>query len=111
MDERVHSHVMRRGEVWTAAVGGKRRPVLVLTRDAVIDVREFVTVAEITTAIRGIGAEVAFDWSAAGLQDDSVVNCDGIHTVRRRDLAGPVGEVSAAALDRVCAAVAYALGC
>ena len=39
---------MRRGEVWLANVGRKRRPVLVLTRNEVIDVRELVTVAERT---------------------------------------------------------------
>ena len=39
---------MRRGELWLAQVGRKRRPVLVLTRPEVIDVRELVTVAEVT---------------------------------------------------------------
>lgn len=102
---------MRRGEIWTAEVGGKTRPVLVLTRDAVIDVRELVTIVEITTVVRGIGAEVTFDWDAAGLVSESVINCDGLHTVPRRSLAGPVGDVSDTTLAQVCAAVAYALGC
>lgn len=102
---------MKRKEIWTTTVGGKSRPVLVLTRDAVIDVRELVTVAEITSSIRGIGAEVLFDWSAAGLSRASVINCDGIHTVRQRDLTGLVGEVGDDDMYRVCAAVAYALGC
>ena len=102
---------MNRGEIWTASVGGKARPVLVLTRDSVIDVRELVTVAEVTTVVRGIGAEVEFDWDTAGLTRESVVNCDGIHTVRRRDLVGSVGEVSDSTLNRVCAAVSYAIGC
>ena len=35
---------MNRGEVWWAEVRRKRRPVLVLTRPEVIDVRELVTV-------------------------------------------------------------------
>ena len=59
---------MTRGEVWLAEVGRKRRPVLVLTRPEVIDVRALVTVAEITTSIRGIGAEVAVDHQAIGLE-------------------------------------------
>lgn len=37
---------MNRGEVWLAHVGGRPRPVLIVTRDEVIDVRANVTVAE-----------------------------------------------------------------
>lgn len=37
---------MTRAEIWLAQVGRKSRPVLVLTRPEVIDVRELVTVAE-----------------------------------------------------------------
>ena len=58
---------MRRGEIWLAQVGRKRRPVLVLTRSEVIDVRALVTVVEITTAQRGLAAEVPLDPTAAGL--------------------------------------------
>jgi mRNA interferase MazF len=102
---------MNRGEIWTAVVGGKPRPVVVLTRDSVIDVRELVTVVEVTTVARGISAEVEFDWEAAGLTNECVINCDGIHTLRRRSLTGPVGVVGDLTIDQVCAAVLYAIGC
>jgi hypothetical protein len=46
----------RRGELWLAQVGRKKRPVLILTRSEVIDVRELVTVAEVTTSVRGLAA-------------------------------------------------------
>jgi mRNA-degrading endonuclease toxin of MazEF toxin-antitoxin module len=36
---------VKRGEVWLADVGGQLRPVVVLTRDEVIDVRANVTVS------------------------------------------------------------------
>lgn len=49
---------MRRGELWLAEVGRKKRPVLVMTRTEVIDVRALVTVAEVTTSIRGLASEV-----------------------------------------------------
>ena len=52
---------MNRGEIWLAQVGRKRRPVLVLTRSEVIDVRALVTVAEVTTSIRDIAAEVRLE--------------------------------------------------
>ena len=55
--------------------------MLVFTRTEVIDVRALVTVAEITTSIRGIGAEVLLDRGTIGLERESAVNCDGVHTV------------------------------
>ena len=102
---------MARGEVWLAQVGRKRRPVLVLTRPEVIDVRHLVSVAEITTSIRGLAAEVDLDQEAAGLEQPSVINCDGLHTVTRSSLATFVGTVDADTMRKVCGAVSYALGC
>jgi mRNA interferase MazF len=92
-------------------IAGKSRPVLVLTRESVIDVRELVTVAEVTTVVRGISAEVPFDWSSAGLSRESVINCDGIHTVRQRALTEIIGPVSESVMRQVCSAVSYAIGC
>ena len=102
---------MIRGEIWFAEVGRKRKPVLVLTRTEVIDVRALVTVAEVTTSIRGIGAEVEFDYEVAGLDTSSVVNCDGVHTITKTSLTTYVGSVSDATMERVCSAIGYALGC
>ena len=102
---------MTRGEVWLAEVGRKRRPVLVLTRREVIDVRTLVTVAEITTSIRGIGAEVGFDHRAIGLERQSAVNCDGLHTVPQALLSRRLGQLDDATMQQVCSAVNYALGC
>jgi mRNA interferase MazF len=100
-----------RGEVWLAHVGRKKRPVLVLTRPEVLDVRELVTVAEVTTSIRGLAAEVRLDHSEIGLDEPSVVNCDGLHTVRQAALTTHIGVVNEETMGSVCSAVAYALGC
>jgi mRNA interferase MazF len=100
-----------RGEVWLAEVGRKRRPVLVLTRTEVLDVRALVTVAEITTTVRGIGAEVPLDHGTGGLERESAVNCDGLHTVPQARLTKRIGEIDHHALECVCAALTYALGC
>ena len=102
---------MNRGEVWLAEVGRKRRPVVVLTRSEVIDVRSLVTVAEISTSARGLAAEVAIDHVAAGLDRESVVNADGLHTIAQSTLTTQVGQLDDLTLSRVCAAVEYALGC
>ena len=102
---------MTRGEIWYVEVGRKRRPVLVLTRPQVIDVRALVTVAEVTTSGRGIAAEVDLDHESAGLDRPSVINCDGLHTITKASLTTHVGAVDEATLQRVCTAVGYALGC
>ncbi|HXH59683.1 type II toxin-antitoxin system PemK/MazF family toxin [Iamia sp.] len=102
---------MTRGEIWSARVGRKQRPVLVLTRPEVLDVRDLVTVAEVTTSIRGIAAEVAVDDDEVALDQASVINCDGLHTVAQSSLTGYVGEVSGDTMGKVCSAINHALGC
>lgn len=102
---------MIRGEVWLAEIGRKRRPVLVLTRTEVLDVRSLVTVAEISTSVRGHGAEVEIDHVTVGLDRPSVINCDGIHTVAQTILTTRVGSVDDTTMGRVCSALSYALGC
>ena len=102
---------MRRGELWLAEVGRKTRPVLVMTRSEVIDVRALVTVAEVTTSIRGLASEVDVDHVRVGLDGPSVINCDGIHTVTQRSLTSLVGQVDDDVMRKVCSAVSYALGC
>jgi mRNA interferase MazF len=100
-----------RGEIWIAQVGRKKRPVLVLTRSAVLDVRNLVTVAEVTTSIRGLAVEVGIDHDDVGLAQPSVINCDGLHTVAQSSLTTYVGEASGETLREVCSAVNHALGC
>ena len=102
---------MTRGEVWLAEAGRKARPVLVLTRPEVIDVRHLVTVAEITTSVRGHAAEVELDHAAVGLDRPSVINCDGLHTVAQPSLTTYVGEISSDTMREVCSAVNHSLGC
>ena len=102
---------MRRGELWLAEVGRKKRPVLVMTRTEVIDVRALVTVAEVTTSIRGLASEVNIDHADVGLDRPSVVNCDGIHTVTQRSMTTLLGRVGDDVMGKVCTAVSYAIGC
>jgi mRNA interferase MazF len=102
---------MTRGEVWLAEVGGKIRPVLILTRPEVIDVRQLVTVAEITTMMRGLAAEVAIDHASVGLDRASAVNCDGLQTIRQSSLTRRIGVIPDATMADVCWAVGFALGC
>lgn len=101
---------MRRGEIWLAEVGRKPRPVVVLTRDEVLDVRTNVTVAEVTTQPRGLTVEVPLG-PDVGIDQPSVVNADGIHTISQKRLTRRLGELDDAALKDICDAVAMAVGC
>jgi len=58
----------------------KARPVLILTREVVRPYLRTVTVAPITTTVRGLSSEVAVD-AANGLAEPSVVSCDNITTI------------------------------
>lgn len=58
----------------------KARPVLILTRELVRPHLRTVTVAPITTTIRGLSSEVGVD-AANGLAELSVVSCDNITTI------------------------------
>ncbi len=68
----------------------KSRPVLVLTRELVRAHMTTVTVAPITTTIRGLSTEVPVD-TANGLAGPSVVSCDNITTIPVRALGAQIG--------------------
>ena len=68
----------------------KTRPVLVLTRDIVRPHMERVTVAPITSRVRGLSTEVPVG-RANGLEHDSVVRCDDIVTIPKAALGRQVG--------------------
>lgn len=75
--------------IWLARLD-KTRPVLVLTREEVRAVRALVTVAPITSNVRGLRSEVAVG-PGNGLEHDSVINLDLIATVPRSALVRPLG--------------------
>jgi mRNA-degrading endonuclease toxin of MazEF toxin-antitoxin module len=71
---------------------------VVLTRSDVLDVRELVTVAEISTSARGLAAGVGLDHVGVGLDRASVVNGDGLPTVAQSILTSEVdGDLGAVA--------------
>ncbi len=70
----------------------KSRPVLVLTRELVRPHLNTVTIAPITTTVRGLSTEVAVG-TANGLGEQSVVACDHITTIRVAALRRQVGRL------------------
>ena len=68
----------------------KARPVLLLTRDLVRPYLTRVTVAPITSTVRGLSTEVPLG-PANGLDYDCVVSCDNIVTVPTTALGRQIG--------------------
>ncbi len=101
----------RRGDVWFAEVpGGKRRPVLVLTRDPMGRLLHSVICAPITSTIRGLSTEVALGVES-GLVEDSVANFDNTLLLDRSRLVRRLGRASPATMEAACQALATATGC
>jgi mRNA interferase MazF len=68
----------------------KQRPVVLLTRELVRPHIARVTVAPITTTVRGLSTEVAVG-KANGLDRKSVISCDNIVTVPKSALGPQIG--------------------
>ena len=68
----------------------KARPVLVLTREIVRSHLSTVTVAPITTTVRGLSTEVPVD-SANGFAGPSAVSCDNVTTIPVDALGQQIG--------------------
>lgn len=87
------------------------RPVLVLTREAVRPYLTRVTVAPITSTIRGLSSEVPVG-ALNGLDHDSVVSCDNIVTVPATALGKHVGYLRSNQEGELAAAIqaAFDLG-
>jgi mRNA interferase MazF len=101
---------MKRGEVrwYKFAQPDKRRPVLLLTRDAILEYLGDATVAPITGTIRDIPSEVRL-YKEDGMLQDCAVNCDHIQTVSKNRLGAVVTTLSAAKMREVSNAIAFAL--
>lgn len=102
---------MRQGDVYwyTFREPDKRRPVLVLTRSSAIGFLAGITVAPITTTIRGIPTEV-FLSPADGLPHDCAVNLDNIQTVPKARLGSYITHLSHERMRAVREAISFALG-
>ncbi len=102
---------MRRGEVrwYKFSPPDKRRPVLLLTRDTILEYLGDVTVAPITSTIRDIPSEVRLD-KEDGMLQDCAINFDHIQTVSKGRLGALVATLSAAKMREASVAIAFALG-
>ncbi len=102
---------MRRGEVWWASLPAPagKRPVVLLSRDEAYAVRALVTVAPITTRVRGIPVEVSLG-AAEGLPRDCVANLDSVTTIAKADLTDRAGRLDRKKIKTLDRALKFALG-
>ena len=101
---------MKRGEIrwYKFAAPDKKRPVLILTRDSILQYLGEVTVAPITTTVREIPSEV-FLSEHDGMHHDCAINCDHIQTVSKGKIGALITRLSPAHMSSVTKAVGFAL--
>ena len=96
--------------LYSFAAPGKKRPVLVLTRDSAIGYLWTVTVAPITATIRGVPSEVALN-EDDGMKAPCAVNLHNAVTVSQERLGKRVAQLSSTRMKEVCMALRFAVGC
>ena len=101
-----------RGDVrlYQFAPADKKRPVVVLTRDSAIAYLSTVTVAPITSTIRGVPSEVALN-EEDGMKAPCAVNLHNAVTISQNRLGRRVAQLSSLRMTEICAALRFSLGC
>jgi len=101
---------VNRGDVcwYTFKTPGKKRPVLILTRDSAIGVLNAVTVAPITSTIRSIPTEVILT-EADGLPNTCAANLDNLQTVPKSNIGARIARLTSRKMKEAAAAISFAL--
>jgi len=107
----VTTPIPQQGEVWWAEELDKRRPVLVVSRSAVIPVLSSVVVAPVSRTVRNIPTEVALG-PAEGLPVACAASFDNLVTIPWRGvLTNRVGALGVHRHHDVCAALRAMSAC
>ena len=101
---------MKRGEIrwYKFARPDKKRPVLILTRDSVLEYLGEVTIAPLTTVVRNIPSEV-FLSKTDGMTQDCAVNCDHLQTVSKAKIGPLITSLPPSKMMDVGRAIRFAL--
>ncbi|MBI5212417.1 MAG: type II toxin-antitoxin system PemK/MazF family toxin [Nitrospirae bacterium] len=101
---------MKRGEIrwYKFQSPDKKRPVVILTRDSILEYLGEVTVAPITSTIRDIPSEVILS-KKDGMRADCAVNCDHIQTVSKSKIGSLITTLSKEKLNELSKAITFAL--
>ena len=103
---------LARGDVrlYEFAPPDKRRPVVIVTRESAIDYLSTVTVAPVTSTVRGVPSEVVLD-EADGMKGRCAVNLHNAVTVAQQRLGKRVARLSSERMNEICRALRFTLGC
>ena len=103
---------LSRGDVYLYrfASPDKQRPVVVLTRDTAIGHLSTVTIAPITSTIRGVPSEVVLDIDD-GMKAPCAVNLHNAVTVSQDRIGRRLARLGARRMNEVCLALRFSLGC
>ena len=103
---------IERGDVrlYEFAPPDQKRPVVVLTRHSALPYLSRITVAPITSAIRGVPSEVVLS-EEDGMKQPCAVNLYNLVTVSQERLGRQVTRLSAVKMREICAAIGFSLGC
>ena len=101
---------MKRGEIrwYKFKAPDKKRPVLILTRDSILEYLGEVTVAPVTSVIRDIPSEIYLS-KIDGMPKDCAVNFDHIQTVSKGKIGSLVNTIPPGKLNEVREAILFAL--
>lgn len=88
----------------------KQRPVVVLTRQSAIGYLSALTVAPITSSVRGVPSEVRLT-EVDGMKHPCAINLHNLVTVSKGRLGRRVASLSTERLNEICSALGFALGC
>jgi len=101
---------MKHGEIrWYKFVTpDKKRPVLILTRDSVLEYLGEITVAPVTSTVRNIPSEV-FLSKMDGMPRDCAVNCDHLQTVSKGKIESLITSLPSTKMVDVGQAIRFAL--
>jgi mRNA interferase MazF len=102
---------VRRGEVrwYRFPQPDKKRPVVILTRDSVLEYLGEATVAPVTRTVRGIPSEVPLG-PEDGLPEPCAVNLDHVQTISQGRLGALIATLPARRMDEMREALLFALG-
>jgi mRNA interferase MazF len=101
-----------RGDVWWCEMPEiGRRPVVVLSRDAVIPRHRRALIAPCTTTIRQLPSEVILEPGEDPVPLRSAVNLDSVESVSIAILVERMGRVADHRMRQLCAALAIAVDC
>ena len=101
---------MKRGEIrWYKFLSpDKKRPVLILTRNSILEYLGEVTVAPITRTVRNIPSEV-FLSKADGMPRDCAVNCDHLQTISKGKIGSLITSLPPIKMEDVGRAIRFSL--